>query len=58
MVNTTLKNDQRPQVTHEQLMKTLRNMGVKFEQTSKPFSKDDNKHTSIMGKYNKRIVIK
>lgn len=46
-----------PVVTRAQALIKLKSLGVVFEETTKPFTKDS-KNTSLMGNYNKRIVMK
>ncbi|WP_455919507.1 hypothetical protein [Priestia megaterium] len=45
-------------VTADQVILNLKNSGVVFEENTKPFAKNDNNYASIMGNYEKRVVIK
>ena len=44
-------------VTRAQTILKLKSLGVVFEETTSPFTKES-KNTSIMGNYDKRIVMK
>ena len=47
-----------PIVTADQVISNLKNLGVVFEESTKPFGKKDNNYPSAMGNYKKRLVIK
>lgn len=45
-------------VTPEQVISSLKNNGVIFEENKRPFSSEDNNIASILGKYEERVIIK
>ncbi|MFB5089496.1 hypothetical protein PGC35_20310 [Psychrobacillus sp. PGGUH221] len=47
----------RNEAKYEQVLSNLKRLGVRVEQTKKPFS-NESKNTSLMGNFEKCIVIK